>query len=450
MSKAVTSNAKSSLIQRFLHEVELFKSKPLNMRVLLLTNLIYAAVMPIMGIFNSVYVMRNSGNNVKYVAIYQLSTYVAIPLAFWINGLLLNHVRIERLFSLGMLLSALSMTVMLMLKQLTIPGLACAGFLMSFSSGFYWANRDFLALASTSDTTRSYYYGIDQFFGANIGILTPFLVGCFIANVAKYHSFNLSVNQAYYILVVVVFILVTGASLMIHQGDFKNPKKTKFVYFRFHRQWKWMQLLTIVRGMAQGYMALVPTLLILTLIGNEGAVGRISSVGGILSAVALYILGRTTGPRHRLLIYSVAVIAFAIGALTNSLLYSAIGVLIFIACQALSGPLQEIAYFGTLLLLIDVTSYLEKRNEYAYIFNLEFSYLIGRSAGLIFFLVLAENINNVFALRYALAIVAVIQLVGIFLVRHILAGCDREKDYDHNRAMDLATLNTELAAGKAS
>ncbi len=185
MPPAAASSAKFSLIQRFLREVELFQSKPLNMRALLLTNLIYAAVMPIMGIFNSVYVMRNSGNDVKYVAIYQLATYVAIPLAFWINGLLLNHIRIERLFSLGMFLSALSMTVMLMLKQLTIPGLACAGFLMSFSSGFYWANRDFLALASTSDTTRSYYYGIDQFFGANIGIFTPFLVGCFIANVDK-------------------------------------------------------------------------------------------------------------------------------------------------------------------------------------------------------------------------------------------------------------------------
>jgi hypothetical protein len=68
---------------------------------------------------------------------------------------------------------------------------------------------------------------------------------------------------------------------------------------------------------------------------------------------------------------------------------------------------------------------------------------------LIFFIVLAEKINNVFALRYALAIVAVIQLLGIFLVKHILAGCDREKAYDHDRAMDLATLNAELAAGKA-
>lgn len=437
-------------MRKLLHEIELFKSKPLNMRVLLLTNLIYIAVLPISNIFTSAYVMRNSGHDMKYVAIYQLASYVAIPLAFWLNGLLLNYIRIERLFSFGMFLSAISMLVMMSLHQLTITGLACAGFLMSLSAGFYWANRDFLALSTTSDSTRSYYYGLDQFFSTNVGVVTPFLIGdCFIANVEKYHWFDMSVNQAYQVVVGFVFVLVFFASVMIHQGNFRNPKKTKFVYFSFHKQWKWIQLLTVIRGMAQGYMALAPTLLIMTLIGNEGAVGQIYSAGGILSAVALYILGRTTGPKHRLLIYSVAVIAFAVGAFTNSLLYSAIGVLVFIACQTLSQPLQEIAYFGTQMLLIDVTSYLEKRNEYAYIFNLEFSYLLGRSSGLIYFLVLAQNFDNTFALRYALPIVAAIQLLGIFLVQRILAACNREKAYDHNRGMDLASLNAELAAGKA-
>jgi YQGE family putative transporter len=436
-------------MQKFLHEIALFKSKPLNMRVLLLTNLIYIAVLPISNIFSSAYVMRNSNQDMTFVAVYQLASYMAIPLAFWINGLLLNYIRIERLFSFGMFLSGFSMLVMMMLPQLTIPGLVFAGFLMSLSAGFYWANRDFLALSSTSDSTRSYYYGLDQFFCTNVGVITPFLIGdCFIANVDKYHWFNMNINQAYYVVLGLVFALCTAASVMIHQGNFKNPKKTKFVYFSFHKQWKYLQLLTVVRGLAQGYMALAPALLILTLIGKEGAMGEIYSGGGILSAVTLYILGRTTGPKHRLLIYSIAVVAFAIGAMTNTLLYSAIGVLIFIACQTLSSPLQEISYFGTQMLLIDVTSFLEKRNEYAYIFNLEFSYLLGRCGGLIFFIVLAKNFDNTFALRYALPIIAVIQLTGIYLVKHILAKCHEEKSHDHNREMDLATLNAELGAGQ--
>jgi len=431
-------------MKKLFHEIELFRSKPLNMRVLLLTNLIYVAVMPISNIFSAAYVMRNSQHDIKYVAIYQLASYAAIPLAFWLNGLLLNYVRIERLLSVGMLLSALSMMVMMMLKQLTIPGLACAGFLMSLSAGFYWANRNFLALSVTNDANRSYYYGLDQFFYTNLSVLTPFIIGdCFIANVEKYHWFDLSINQAYQVVVAGVFVLVTGASVMIHQGKFKNPKRTKFVYFHFHKEWKWLQLLTILRAMAQGYMVLAPTLLIMTLVGNEGAVGILYTIGGIISAVTLYIIGRTTGPKQRVLLYTISVIVFAFGALTNSLLYSAIGVLILIVLQTLSQPLQEIAYFGTTLLMIDVLSYLEKRNEYAYIFNLEFSYLIGRCGGLIFFLILAEEISNTFALRYALIIVALLQLGGIFFVRHIIKKCTEEKGHAHNAGMAAATLNAE-------
>ncbi len=432
-------------MKKLFHEIELFQSKPLNMRVLLLTNLIYVAVLPISNISSSAYVMRNSQHDIRYVAIYQLASYAAIPLAFWLNGLLLNYIRIERLFSLGMFLSAVSMASMMMLKQLTIPGLACAGFLMSLSAGFYWANRNFLVLSATDDSNRSYYYGLDQFFYTNIGVLTPFIIGdCFIANIEKYHWLGLSINQAYQVVVAGVFILVTCASVMIHQGNFKNPKKTQFVYFRFHKEWKWLQILTILRAMAQGYMVLAPTLLIMTLVGNEGAVGEIYSAGGILSAVALYVLGRTTGPRHRVLIYSVAVIAFAVGAITNSLLYSAVGVLFFIALETLSQPLQEIAYFGMQFLLIDVIASIEKRNEYAYIFNLEFFYLIGRSSGLIFFLVLAQEISNTFALRYALAIVAVLQLGGILLVKHILKKCAEEKAHASDPVIAARALNAEI------
>jgi len=101
------------------------------------------------------------------------------------------------------------------------------------------------------------------------------------------------------------------------------------------------------------------------------------------------------------------------------------------------------------MLPVDVTSFLEKRNEYSYIFNLEFAYLLGRSSGLIFFLVLAENFDNAFALRKALTVVAVVQLSGIFLVKRILAHCNQQKAYHHNQGMDLATLNAELAAGEA-
>src|SRR5690606_15327722 len=133
-----------------------FRQQPRNFRVLVLTNLIYAFVFPVIDIFVAAYVMRNSNDPVK-VVVYQLTIYTGIPLTFLLNGYLLNRINIKTLYSLGMSLSAVSMTVMMSLKTLDLAVIAIAGLIMGMSFGFYWANRDYLALAITNDGNRNYY-----------------------------------------------------------------------------------------------------------------------------------------------------------------------------------------------------------------------------------------------------------------------------------------------------
>jgi YQGE family putative transporter len=147
-------------MNRFWHEYRHFNSYPRDMRILLLTNLIYAFVLPVIDVFVGAYVMRNS-NDVKMVIIYQLAVYSGIPFTFLINGFLLQHINIKRLYSAGMLLSGLSMAVMMSLGQLSMTGIGMAGLLMGMSFGLFWANRDFLALSTTNDDNRNYYYGVE-------------------------------------------------------------------------------------------------------------------------------------------------------------------------------------------------------------------------------------------------------------------------------------------------
>ncbi|MFZ4774784.1 MAG: hypothetical protein ACOYM3_05445 [Terrimicrobiaceae bacterium] len=70
------------------------------MRVLHVTNMIYALVMPVIEIFVGAYVMRNS-NDVKMVIGYQLAVYTGIPFTFYVTG------KIETVSSLSV--SALTM-----------------------------------------------------------------------------------------------------------------------------------------------------------------------------------------------------------------------------------------------------------------------------------------------------------------------------------------------------
>src|SRR5690606_32463791 len=93
---------------------------------------------------------------------------------------LLNHFRIKSLYSAGMLLSGVSMMIMMSLTTLTLWGIAFAGIIMGFSFGFYWANRDFLALSITNDENRNYYYGLETFFYTIIAVIIPVAIGWFI------------------------------------------------------------------------------------------------------------------------------------------------------------------------------------------------------------------------------------------------------------------------------
>ncbi|RZK67755.1 MAG: MFS transporter, partial [Pedobacter sp.] len=136
------------MLTKLKSEIAHFKNQSYNFRVLTLTNLIYSIVLPVIDIFVAAYVMRSSNDPVK-VVIYQLTIYTGIPITFFLNGYLLSKFSIKTLYSLGMMLSGVSMMVMMSLTTLDNTGIGIAGLIMGMSFGFYWANRDFLALAIT-------------------------------------------------------------------------------------------------------------------------------------------------------------------------------------------------------------------------------------------------------------------------------------------------------------
>ncbi|MBP6825271.1 MAG: MFS transporter [Saprospiraceae bacterium] len=412
------------MLQKLTREINFFRSHQLGMRTLLLTNLIYALVMPIVELFVGAYIMRNS-EDISLVVIFQLAVYTGIPLTFMINGLLLKHFPIARLYSLGMLLSGVSMFAMMSLDNLNTLGVFFAGLIMGLSYGFFWANRDFLALNTTNDNNRNYYYGIETFFYTITGIFVPLAAGAFIATTEKNGWFGGNVNVAYYGLTAGVFALAVFASILVHRGQFQNPRKAPFLFLKFDRLWNKMLGLAALKGVAQGYIVTAPTMLILTLVGKEGSLGLIQGIAAAVSAILLYVLGRITGPKHRLLIYGIGCGLFVLGALFNAGLYSPLGVILFVLCLLFARPLLDIAYFPIQLRVIDVVAEKEKRNEFAYIFNHELGLYLGRLFGCGLFIVLARYVSEYAALRYALLVIAVVHFMGWFAMKGIVRDLEK-------------------------
>jgi YQGE family putative transporter len=133
-------------------------------------------------------------------------------------------------------------------------------------------------------------------------------------------------------------------------------------------------------------------------------------------------VGRTTAPQHRSVVFTAALLLFFLGAVANAVFFNAVGVLIFIGCLVLAKPLLDLAYNPIELRVVDVVSRLEGRSEYAYFFNHEFGLFTGRFLGCTLFLAIVKWGSAVAALKYALPIIALLQLLSIWVAANISRG----------------------------
>lgn len=386
-------------------------------KILILTNVIYAFVLPVIDIFVASYIMRNS-NDPSKVIFYQLAIYTGIPITFFINGYLLNRVNIKRLFSLGMMLSGVSMVFMMSLEVINYFGLVMAGLIMGMSFGLYWANRDYLVLATTKDRTRNFYYGLETFFYTIIASIVPVIIGWYL--MTGNGESNEGINSGYRVVTGVVFIITIVASIVFHFGTYEKPKSEKFLYFKFHKLWKKMIQLSVLKGLAQGFIVTAPAMLMMKFFNSEGALGTAISVGAVIAAVIMLFLGKYSKPKHRLVIFSIGLICFFLASFVNGLLFNTTGVIIFMFLLLIARPVLDIAYFPIQLKVIDLLSKIENRNEFSYILNHEFGLFVGRFFGASTFLVIAFYVNTDIALRYALLIIGVLQLLSIIIAKQLL------------------------------
>ncbi|MBD3581893.1 MFS transporter [Flavobacterium selenitireducens] len=408
------------MLKKLTEEIGHFRQQSHNFKILVWTNVVYALVQPVIDIFVAAYIMRNS-NDTSKVVIYQLCIYTGIPLTFLINGFLLKYINIRYLYAIGMMLSGVSMIIMMSLTDLTLVGIGTAGITMGLSFGLYWSNRDYLALSITNDANRNYYYGLETFFYTIIAIMVPAAIGWFIQS----HDGEAQKHVAYEIITGVVFVITIVASVVCFRGKFLNPTEKKYIYFKFHPLWHKLLALASLKGLAQGFLVTAPAMLIFKILGEEGALGKAQSIGAILAAIIIYFIGRFSKPSDRIKTFSAGLVLFAVGACLNGILFNKIGVVGFLLLLLIAKPLMDLAYYPIQLRVIDIVCKIEKRSEFTYILNHEAGLYAGRLFGAGTFLVLYFAISEDFALRYAIGIIALLQLLSIYVSKKIIAQGNR-------------------------
>jgi MFS transporter, YQGE family, putative transporter len=405
-------------VNRLVSEYRVFVSYPIEMRALIAANAIYALVLPVIEIFLAAYVMRNS-RRMSEVMLYQLSIYCAIPVAFFLNGFILRIIPASHLYAAGMVWSGISLLVLMGSDVRTWRGVLLSGVLLGLSTGVFWANRGYLVLSSTTDAIRNYYYGVETSVITITSVVVPVAVGSLIASAGEHGSLA-GINRGYRAVAVASLALTILASATMQLGTFRRPTKETFLFFRFHPIWGRMLVLAMLKGLVQGYIVTVPAMLVLKLVGQESTLGLIEAAGSCLVSLCLYVVGRACRPAHRVYIFTVGLLLLFAGSVWNGIFFNAASVLIFMACMLLAKPLLDFAYYPIQFFVTDSIACYEMRSEYSYILSHELGIFAGRFLGCSLFLSIALYISDVAALKYALPIVAAIQLCSVPVARRLL------------------------------
>ena len=251
-----------------------------------------------------------------------------------------------------MLLSVVSMLFMMSLKEINYFGLVSAGLIMGMSFGLYWANRVYLVLATTTDKTRNFYYGLDTFFYTLTAVIVPVIIGWYCMNGNE--NTNAGINSGYKVVTGAVFVFTIIASIVFYFGNYEKPKNQNFLYLKFYKLWNKLLQMAFLKGLSQGFIVTASAILMMKFFASEGALGLTQSIGAIIAAVVMLLLGKITSPKHRLVLFSIGLILFFLASFFNSLMFNPTGVILFIFLLLIARPILDIAYFPIQLKVIEI------------------------------------------------------------------------------------------------
>ena len=418
------------MIIRFIKkEIEAFDIFSSDAKKLLTIDLVFAIAFPFIIIFGSAFVLRITGGNNTMAIVYNWGFFAGLTVGFFITGMLLkNRIDIRIIFSVGMLLTVIPLSILMFIGKDSGYYVILYGLFVGTGNGLYWSCRNVVACQTTNDNNRNFFTSVEQFMIIFCNALVPLLFGTFILGHNPSEEYKLIAYKYTSVLVVAITLF---AAFLIMKSNFKTPVINKFVYFKFGRNWNLQRLLTLTIGMVEAGFMVIMTLLILNIAGDESVLGKIEFTAAIISVIAIYIVGRIAKPKHRgkiMLAGAISlfaggiVLAFTIGSSNEILGFVAVsflGVIAIKAGQVIADPLIHTAYRATYLTSIEKSSKSEDRDSYTYIMDNEYFKNGGRIVAGAVFLIISRLIDDTGALGYIFPILAFILLISAYLIKKL-------------------------------
>ncbi len=398
-----------------LNEISHYHKLSPESRRLLLSILLFTIALPLLSVFVNSFLWRSS-HNVGQVILYNIATFIGMPIGFYTNTFLLKKYSGKLLYFWGSLLQGVIVAVILFLPSAGLEIVSLAGIAMGIVSGIYWGNRIMIGMYATNSHQRTYFISLELILVTLMGIIMPLFIGWFI--VTGEHFFTNWSERAYQILAIFLIGVMYFCGKIVLKNKVVVPKMQGISSFKPSLRWKRLRLLSVFAGMAHGMEVVLPGLLVLLLIGTERSLGTIMAVSGLIVSIALYQIAKKVGKRYRMRTFFIAALLSVSAGLIIGSTYSALGAICYFVINSFAMMFRGTILGPVGLDVIMSESARQQKHSYLYLADRELYVNIGRNTALGGLFILFFYHQD-FALRIAPILFTLPLLGGIWILSQI-------------------------------
>lgn len=400
--------------KRLVIEIGHYRALSEDVRRLLISYYLYLIAYPLFAVFTNAYLWR-TGEDLRLLVIYNLFYCVGLPFGFYLNGFLLRWFHTLRLYAVGAFLEGLAGVLIVVFPAITSSTLVMYGLIAGFGAGLFWGNKNYLSLLLTKGSNRLYYNSLESAGDMIINMIVPAVAGVVISTSFVGSWYN--TDTAYRILMFIALFLVGLAGYVVQSSAIKDIDREPVLLRHPGVVWRWVRIFNLLANIVVGAEFVIPSVLILVLVGHEGTLGLVNSVTAVLSALILYILGRKGEIKNIWNVYLIASIFFLISGAILAWQYSAVSVLVYMVASTVGWALRWPPAYSVVMETMDREG--TSDGQYALICDNELMFNIGRSLGL-GLVMAAVSVSQTTALRFIPLIVGMTSLLALIPLKVLI------------------------------
>lgn len=366
--------------------------------------------------FVNVFMWRVS-SNIKYMVFQNMLSSITIVAIFILSGKISRKRGITTCIRLGILANLLFYIAILILKEKAKDYLIYLGFISGSAIGFYFYAVNTLNYHYTNSKNRAYFFGLSGALGSIMGTIAPVVSGYIIVSKDKL--------AGYYIVFLISFLLFLAAiTLSYFLTQIKEEGEYKVIDIlknRNNKSWNRVMLAQILIGFKDGSFDLLVGILIYTILKNELAMGKLSTIASILGIISTYIIGHILNKKNQRKIFLIGSTMTFISAVILVICSSYAGVVTNYMLNAIFTCLWSIPMANIIYSVVGKFS--DKRDNIGdYMTVLEVPVVIGRITSLCLFLAF----NSYFDMNVAIRIVLPVLSFTIVIIYALLTIKEKE------------------------